>query len=94
MESAELRVRRVIARLYDPSVDPSADMLSRPLVATPFQGNYGRAGWVIAVNGSPPRGVVTVLGGDAFFISSGRSKRITREPQLAAIFAFLKTLEE
>ena len=33
----------------------------RDLHVTPFAGNYGVAGVVLAVNGSPPHGVVTLL---------------------------------
>jgi hypothetical protein len=34
------------------------DFYGREIVATPYGGNYGTAGWVLCVNGSPPRGTV------------------------------------
>ena len=43
------------------SDNPEDDVRGRKLCCTPFRGAYGRAGWVIAVNGSPPRGMLTVL---------------------------------
>ena len=36
------------------------DYRARDLVVTTFGGNYGPAGWVIALNGSPPRGLFLV----------------------------------
>jgi hypothetical protein len=48
-------------RLFDDMWPPAGGLRSRDLCCTPFRGAYGRAGWVIAVNGSPPRGVLTVL---------------------------------
>lgn len=35
--------------------------VEREVIVTPFDGAYGLAGYVFAVNGSPPRGVVVVL---------------------------------
>lgn len=37
------------------------EWLDRPLVITPFAGNYGQAGLVLVVNGSPPVGIVMVI---------------------------------
>lgn len=34
---------------------PNNDWLTRPLIFTPFNGNYGQAGIVITINGSPPK---------------------------------------
>ena len=31
------------------------DIRGREITCTPYDGNYGLAGWVIVVNGSPPR---------------------------------------
>ena len=31
------------------------DIRGREIICTPYDGNYGLAGWVIVVNGSPPR---------------------------------------
>jgi hypothetical protein len=55
----------------------------REVCITPFEGNYGVAGWVIVINGSPPRGILTVVGKDPESIRGmvmmdewGNSKRI------------------
>lgn len=34
------------------------DYRGRELIVTKYDGAYGTAGWVIALNGSPPRGVL------------------------------------
>lgn len=34
------------------------DVYSRKIVVTQYDGNYGNAGLVIALNGSPPRGTI------------------------------------
>ena len=31
------------------------DLRGRPIMCTPYDGAYGPAGWIIVVNGSPPR---------------------------------------
>lgn len=59
------------------------DVMERELVITPFGGNYGVAGYIIVINGSPPRGIVMVIGGGTESITGmavvgndGRAKRI------------------
>lgn len=37
--------------------------MGRQLVCTPFEGSYGVAGWVVCVNGSPPRATAVFLTG-------------------------------
>jgi hypothetical protein len=43
------------------SREMEAEYLARELVDTDFDGNYGRAGTVLALNGSPPRGVIVFM---------------------------------
>lgn len=82
VSSAEAEFRVALAAL----ASMAGDMEGRPVCVTPFSGRYGTAGYVLAVNGSPPRGLVvaqvdghgrlraaTVLGND------GRARRI-RQP--------------
>ena len=63
---------------------PSDDFLAREIVVTPYDGAYGRAGYVVVVNGSPPRGLFIYpgeYGGVAQFIvcvAASRSRRIER----------------
>jgi hypothetical protein len=59
--------RKLLKKHPDPLINDVFDVLehdldrSRELVVTPFGGNYGTtAGYVIAVNGSPPKGVLFV----------------------------------
>ena len=40
--------------------NPGPDDLNREIIITPFAGNYGLAGYVMAVNGSPPKAIVVV----------------------------------
>jgi hypothetical protein len=43
------------------SAETRAGFMSRDLVCTPYLGNYGEvAGWVICVNGSPPKGTLVL----------------------------------
>lgn len=54
----------LLLELYSGRIPTEAarkDFEGRDLVATPFGGAYGHAGWIIAVNGSPPRGVIVCL---------------------------------
>lgn len=57
---------------------------SRPICITPFEGRYGPAGYVIAVNGSPPHGIVFVIGWhgeqptEIFLFASGKMRKINR----------------
>jgi hypothetical protein len=58
----------------------------REICVTPFEGNYGKAGYVIAINGSPPRGILIVQkdyssnsGMTIISDSEGKSKMI-RDP--------------
>ena len=38
----------------------SSDYLGRDVIVTPYEGAYGVAGYVVAINGSPPKGVAFV----------------------------------
>ncbi len=33
----------------------------RPVIVSTFDGSYGHAGWVFAINGSPPKGLVLAV---------------------------------
>lgn len=58
------------------------DCYGRNLICTPFEGNYGPAGWVLCLDGSPPRGTLLVLSGkaelpfSAFYTDGVRSKKL------------------
>ena len=60
------------------------DFDGREIVMTPFGGAYGQAGWVIAVEGSPPRGVIISLETERhdyqppaiFYLGMDRSRRL------------------
>src|SRR5262245_41676998 len=77
-----------------PSVAHRQDFFGRTLHLTPFEGCYGRAGWVACVNGSPPRGtLVILLDGrdvlDCFHLEHGRSRRVHGDAQRAVVQAFV-----
>lgn len=40
------------------------DALKREIIITPFAGAYGTAGFMIVINGSPPAGILMVLGNE------------------------------
>ncbi|GEM_PF-6819918 len=62
--AAEAAFRAVACRLIGATTAAvRRQMRDREIVVTPYDGNYGRAGIVIAVNGSPPRGAVVVSKG-------------------------------
>ncbi len=79
-------LHKLLGEMYlgrNPSAAAKKDFFSRELVVTPFDGAYGRAGFVIAVNGSPPRGVMVSLEGDSksvppaiFFLEMDKSRRV------------------
>ena len=52
---------RALYRVFEDMWPSPNGLRDRDLCCSPFDGAYGRAGWVIAVNGSPPRGMLTVL---------------------------------
>lgn len=92
----EQAVRRLALRLYgfdDSIVYPLSSQKSlRELEITPFQGAYGVAGYAIAVNGSPPRGIFIAAGYQkVFYISPGRSSsRKLQEKDTKVVLDFLK----
>lgn len=50
--------------------------LERPLIVQPFDGNYGQAGVVLAINGSPPRAIVLVIGKTVYLCRTDSNKRM------------------
>jgi hypothetical protein len=73
------------------------DFERRERVCTPFGGCYGVAGWVLAVNGSPPRGALVVMGdvlftapATVFYLGQGRSRRLAGEGQVRAVREFFR----
>lgn len=59
-----LHLHNLLLELYSgrtPTPGAIQDFLGREIVATPFGGRYGQAGWVLCVNGSPPRGCVVAI---------------------------------
>ena len=54
------------------------DMAGRAIVATPYGGCYGPAGWIICLNGSPPKcTIVAESGSDSIIcIACGSARRL------------------
>jgi hypothetical protein len=54
------------------------DMAGRAIVATPYGGCYGPAGWIICLNGSPPKcTIVAENGSDSIIcIACGSARRL------------------
>ena len=64
------------------SAKNSLDYLRRGLNCTPFVGGYGKnSGWVICVNGSPPKGTLVVFGegppGSGAYYLGGKCKTVS-----------------
>lgn len=84
--SAESQLRKLFLHLYDkhPSKATRDDLDARKIVVTPFDGAYGQAGSVVALNGSPPRGVIVTLETDdhrsypppIFYLTRDSSRRL------------------
>jgi hypothetical protein len=75
------------------SIHDRNNYLARSLVCTPFGGRHGStAGWVICVDGSPPKGILVIKylegAGRSVFSLKGKLKKITTEKQLAVIDRF------
>ena len=51
------------------------DVLDREIICTPCDGAYGLAWWVVAVNGSPPRGTLVLS-----------ENQISPDPSFASVF--------
>ena len=65
----------------------SKDILSRKLIFTPFGGRYGPAGWVVAINGSPPRLILLLENSfsDVVAIANGRARKLGRAQAKTAV---------
>lgn len=63
------------------------DIYQRELCIAPYPGAYGLAGWVITVNGSPPRGTIIVEAsyGHAYYLKSDGRFRHLSEHQARAV---------
>lgn len=88
----------LLIRLYSskPSEAIRKDLSSREIVVTDFDGAYGNAGTVIALNGSPPRGVIVSIEGDGqcyppaiFYLERDRSRRLG-DAQAETVREFLR----
>lgn len=98
---SEQGLREIILRLrYGKSPSPAArkDDDQRKLCVTPFDGNYGIAGYAIVLNGSPPHGCIISLEGDnydhympasIFFLDQDRSRRMASEADCDLVRQFL-----
>ena len=85
----KMAVRALIEKLCNGG-RPSGDTLARELCVTPYMGNYGPAGLVIAVNGSPPRGIILTEGNFAAFMAAGgRAREIKKDDQREIIWRFV-----
>lgn len=97
MTDAERELRLLALKLYgrtdfDDSILVSAYPGGKPreLCCTPYEGAYGVAGHVVAVNGSPPRGtfVTTAYDGVVYINAEGKSRKIP-EGQADIVHAFV-----
>lgn len=99
MTRAETKLRELLRHLYGcRSIGEMSDLDSREVIVTPFGGAYGVAGHVIALNGSPPRGVIVSMEGRdngfwippaIFYLAQDKSKRLGQEGQSRTVRAFL-----
>ncbi len=82
-----------------PSKGIVEDYHGRDIVVTPFDGAYGHAGVVVALNGSPPRGLFLVTdesldpngyGFGVVWFDGGQRARVLSEQQAKVIIRFLQ----
>lgn len=100
-EQAEKEMRKMMLHLYAgkyPSASTKNDFEGRELIVTKFDGAYGNAGHVVAMNGSPPRGVIVSLEGGhkcyppaIFYLTQDTSRRVG-EAQAEIVRSFLETI--
>lgn len=77
LEELKYEIKRGILEIYYEK-NPECitkDALERKLVCSSIPGAYGPQGYVVSVEGSPPRGTVFVLGvnREVFFYENGKS---------------------
>ena len=88
----ERNFRMLICKLQDL---PNWEVFQRDIELTPYLGAYGTAGWVCAVNGSPPRGTVVVpisYQGQVIFVRSGGGARRLGSAQANVVTTFLDSV--
>jgi hypothetical protein len=77
-----------------PSAKDSREYLKRSMVCTPYMGSYGKlSGWVICVNGSPPKGTLVIMGTSpplAAFRLGQKSQRVIGDKQVRIIRQFFQ----
>jgi hypothetical protein len=61
--SAEQNMRLMMSVLYNGPREFYAGYLTRKLFITPYPGAYGHAGYIVTVEGSPPKGTLLIQGG-------------------------------
>jgi len=61
MEDKYTEVEKEWFHAYMEFVNNRQMATGRKIIVTKFDGNYGTAGFVIAINGSPPKGVMIVV---------------------------------
>src|SRR6516162_7942207 len=75
-----------------PSAGDSEQYLTGALVCTPYRGSIDKtSGWVVCVNGSPPKGTLVIIGTNApqaAFRLGRKSRRVTGHKQLRVIRKF------
>lgn len=89
-------VRETLLHLYHrPPITKAAreDFCGRELVCMAYEGNYGTAGWVLCVNGSPPRGTVIITQDgpcgtvrDVLYYDDDRCRRLQRDSKAVRLF--------
>ena len=92
MTDAEITLRQLAASVYhDDEITYGHDGHPRKIHVTPYDGAYGLAGYVVAVNGSPPRGtfITTAYHGCVYITPDGRSRKMS-ERQAGMVYAYLK----
>jgi hypothetical protein len=96
MDHSTRALKEFFADFYlsrEASIQDQNNYLARSLVCTPFGGRHGStAGWVICVEGSPPKGILVINylegAGRSVYSLKGKLKQITAEKQLAVIDRF------
>jgi hypothetical protein len=85
--------------LYRGTQGVPSDHWERDLIVTPFEGCYGIAGYVVTLNGSPPRIVLAALDGLVYSLEPRRRRVLTSDsksgqPLRQATLAIVEAAEQ
>lgn len=95
MIDEEKKLRELAAQLIgykDTITVPNKDGFLRDIIVSPYNGAYGLAGYVVAIDGTPPRGTfMTIEAQQCTYIGAGRPKLLSQQKS-AVVLDYLKAM--